>query len=141
MNNSISTLKTEPKDNKAVKISGRKDDKKTVSNDSENDITIVTKVLEFLTGSDPSDATIGSLVRFMWNPGNNSSICWIQGQIAKRVDPYKGVSKFKWETNRVTVRNLEIINCWGEEYIRKLPKTMTVDLSRKGIWALGTEVT
>ena len=94
-----------------------------------------------MTGSDPSEATIGSLVRFMWNPGNNSSICWIQGQIAKRVDPYKGVSKFKWETNRVTVRNLEIINCWGEEYIRKLPKTMTVDLSRKGILVLGTEVT
>ena len=51
------------------------------------------------------------------------------------------MSKFKWETYRVTIRNLEIINCWGEEYIRKLPKTMTVDLSRKGICALGTEVT
>ena len=53
---------TEAKDNKVVKISGRKDDKKTVSNDPENDITIVTKVLEFLTGSDPSEATLGSLV-------------------------------------------------------------------------------
>ena len=77
----------------------------------------------------------------MWNPGTNSSICWIQGLIAERVDPYKGVSKLEWETNRVTVRNLEIINYWGEEYTKTLPKTMTIDLSRKEIWALGTEVT
>ena len=62
-------------------------------------------------------------------------------KLQKRVDPYKRVRKVKWETNRVTVRNLEIINCWGEEYIKKLPKTMTVDLSRKETWALGTEVT
>ena len=82
VNDSITTLKAEPKDNNVVKFSGRKDDKKTVRNISENDVTIVTKVLEFLTGSDPSEATLGSLVRFMWNPGNNSSICWIQGQIA-----------------------------------------------------------
>ena len=39
------------------------------------------------------------------------------------------------------VKNLEIANCWGEEYTQKLPKTMTVDLSRKQTWALGTEVT
>ena len=119
---SITTLKGEPKDSNVVKISGRKNGKKTVSNNSENDVTIVTKVLEFLTDSNPSDATIGSLIRFMWNPGTNSSICWIQGEIAKRVDPYKRVRKVKWETNRVTVRNLEIINCWGEEYIKKTPE-------------------
>ena len=63
MNNSISTLRPEAKDNKVIKISGRKDEKETVSNDPE------------------------------------------------------------------------------KEYIRKLPKTMTVDLSRKGILVLGTEVT
>ena len=63
MNNSISTLRPEAKDNKVIKISGRKDEKETVSNDPE------------------------------------------------------------------------------KEYIRKLPKTMTVNLSRKGILVLGTEVT
>ena len=123
------------------KIIGRKNGKKTVSDNSENDVTKVTKVLEFLIESDPSAAIIGSLVRFMWNPGTGSSLCWVQGEVAKRVDPYKKARKEKWETNRVTVKNLEIASCWGEEYTKKLPKTMTVDLSRKQTWALGTEVT
>ena len=57
------------------------------------------------------------------------------------MDPYKKSRKAKWETNRVTVKNLEIASCWGEEYTQKLPKTMTVDLGRKQTWALGTEVT
>ena len=34
MNNSISTLRPEAKDNKVIKISGRKEEKETVSNDS-----------------------------------------------------------------------------------------------------------
>ena len=63
MNDSISTLRPEAKDNKVIKINGRKDEKETVSNDSK------------------------------------------------------------------------------KKYIRKLPKTMTVDLSRKGILVLGTEAT
>ena len=117
------------------KFIGRKNGKKTVSDNSENDVTKITKVLEFLTESDPSGATIGSLVRFMWNPGTGTSLCWVQGEVEKRVDPYKKSRKEKWDTNRVIVKNLEIANCWGEEYTQKLPKTMTVDLSRKQTWA------
>ena len=123
------------------KIIGRKNGKKTVSDNSENDVTKITKVLEFLTEAEPSSAIIGSLVRFMWNPGTGSSLCWVQGEVEKRVDPYKKSRKEKWDTNRVIVKNLEIANCWGEEYTQKLPKTMIVDLSRKQTWALGTEVT
>ena len=63
MNNSISTLRPEAKDNKVIKVDGRKNEKETGSNDSE------------------------------------------------------------------------------KEYIKKLPETMTVDLSRKGILVLGAEVT
>ena len=63
MNNSISTIRLEVKDNRIIRVNGRKNVKEAASSDSE------------------------------------------------------------------------------KEYIRKLPKTMTVDLSRKGIWALGTEVT
>ena len=123
------------------KIIGRKNGKKTVSDNSEKDVTKITKVLEFLTEAEPSTAIIGSLVRFMWNPGTGTSLCWVQGEVEKRVDPYKKSRKEKWDTNRVVVKNLEIANCWGEEYTQKLPKTMVVDLSRKQTWALGTEVT
>ena len=123
------------------KIIRRKNGKKTVSDNSENDVTKITKVVEFLHESDPSAATTGSLIRFMWNPGTGTSLCWVQGEIDKKVDPNKKSKKEKWDTNRVIVKNLEIANCWGEEYNQKLPKTMTVDLSRRQTWALGTEVT
>ena len=32
-------------------------------------------------------------------------------------------------------------DCWGEEYNKKLPKTMTIELNRKQTWALGKEAT
>ena len=77
------------------KIIGRKNGKKTVSDNSENDVTKITKVLEFLTEAEPSTATFGSLVRFMWNPGTGTSLCWVQGEVDKRVDPYKKITERK----------------------------------------------
>ena len=50
------------------KIIGRKNGKKTVSDNPENDATKVTNALEFLTEAEPSAAIKGSTVRFMWNP-------------------------------------------------------------------------
>ena len=123
------------------KILGKRNGKKTVSDNTENDVIKVTKMLEFLTEVEPKSAIIGSIVRFMWNPGTGTSLCWVQGEVETRVDPYKKARKESWNTNRVKVKNLEIANCWGEEYTKKLPKTMVVDLSRKQTWALGTEVT
>ena len=123
------------------KVIGRKNGKKTVSDNPENDATKVTKALEFLTVAEPSAATTGSTVRFMWNPQTGTSLCWIQGEVVKTVNPNKKAKKDKEETNRVIVKNLVIADCWGEEYTKKLPKTMTVDLNRRQTWALGTEVT
>ena len=123
------------------KIIGRKNGKKTVSDNPENDATKVTNALEFLTEAEPSAATEGSKVRFMWNPQTGNSLCWIQGEVIKSVNPNKKAKKEKGETNRVTVKNLVMADCWGEEYNKKLPKTMTVDLNRKQTWALGTEAT
>ena len=97
------------------KVIGRKNGKKTVSDNPENDATKVTKALEFLTVAEPSAATTGSTVRFMWNPQTGTSLCWIQGEVVKTVNPHKKAKKEKWETNRVTVKNLVIADCWGEE--------------------------
>ena len=104
------------------KIIGRKNGKKTVSDNSEKDVTKVTKVLEFLTEAEPRAADIGSTVRFMWNPGTGTSLCWVQGEVAKTVDPNKKAKKEKGETNRVTVKNLVIADCWGEEYTKNSRK-------------------
>ena len=56
------------------KILGRRNGKKTVSDNTENDVIKVTKMLEFLTEVEPKSAIIGSIVRFMWNPGTETSL-------------------------------------------------------------------
>ena len=50
------------------KIIGRKNGKKTVSDNPDNDATKVTSALKFLIEAEPSAAVKGSTVRFMWNP-------------------------------------------------------------------------
>ena len=70
----------------AFKILSKKNGKRTVSDDKGNDTIKVTKVLQFLTDVEPKKATIGTIVRFMWNPGNGTTLCWMQGEIDKRVD-------------------------------------------------------
>ena len=77
----------------------------------------------------------------MWNTGTGTSLCWLQGEVETRVDPYKKARKEAWKINRVKVKNLKIANYWGDEYTEKLPKTMVVDLSKKNAWALGAEIT
>ena len=111
------------------KIIGRKNGKKTVSDNPENDATKVTSALKFLIEPEPSAAVKGSTVRFMWNPQTGNSLCWIQGEVIDSVNPNKKAKKEKGETNRVTVKNLVMADCWGEEYNKKLPKTMTVELN------------
>ena len=113
----------------------------TVSDNSENDVIKDTTTLEFLTKAKPRAATIGSLVRFMWNPGTGTSLCWVQGKICKRIDSFKKSRKEIWDSNRVVIQNLVIIDRWGEERIEKLPKSMIVDLQQSKFWAQGTEVT
>ena len=71
------------------KILGRKNGKRTVSDNTGNDTIKVTKMSEFLTEVEPKSAIIGSIVRFMWNPGTRTSLCWVQGEVVTRVDPYK----------------------------------------------------
>ena len=102
------------------KILGRKHGKRTVSDSTGNDTIKVTKMLEFFTNMEPKNATIGSIVRFMWNPGTGTSLCWLQGEVETRVDPYKKARKEAWNTNRVKVKNLVIANYWGDEYTKKL---------------------
>ena len=67
------------------KIIGRKNGKKTVSDNSEKDVTKVTKVLEFLTEAEPRAPDVGSMVRFMWNPGTGTSLCWFKEKSQKEL--------------------------------------------------------
>ena len=113
------------------KIIGRKNGKKTVSDNPDNDATKVTSALKFLVEPEPSAASKGSTIRFMWDPKTGNSLCWIQGEISEASNPGKKAKKDKVESNKVTVKNLVLVECWGEEYNKKLPKTITIELNRK----------
>ena len=67
----------------------KRNGKRTVSDDNSNETTTVTKVLQFLTEVEPKEATIGTIVWFIWNPGNGTTLCWMQGKMCKRVDKYE----------------------------------------------------
>ena len=123
------------------KIIGRKNGKKTVSDNPDDDATKVTSALKFLVEAEPGAASRGSTIRFLWDPKTGNTLCWIQGDISEASNPSKKAKKDKVESNKVTVKNLVLVECWGEEYNKKLPKTMTIELNRKQTWALGTEAT
>ena len=57
------------------KIIGRKNGKKTVSDNPDNDATKVTNALKFLVEPEPSAAIKGSTIRFMWDPKTGNSCC------------------------------------------------------------------
>ena len=124
----------------AFKILSKKNGKRVISDDKNIETTKVTKVLQFLTNTEPRDAKIGAIVRFMSNPGNGSTLYWLQGEIDKRVDKYNRSRDKDWSTNRIRVKDLKVINYWGEDCPETLPETVVVNLKRKTTWSLGTGV-
>ena len=123
------------------KIIGKKDGKRTVSDNPDNEDTKVTSAVKFLLEADPGAVSKGTTIRFLWDPKTGDTFCWIQGDVSEASNSNKKAKKDKVESNKVTVKNLVLVECWGEEYTKKLPKTMTIELNRQQTWALGTEAT
>ena len=71
------------------KIIGRKNGKKTVSDNPDDDATKVTSALKFLVEPEPSAASRGSTIRFMWDPKTGNSLCWIQCEVSDASNPSK----------------------------------------------------
>ena len=101
----------------------------------------MTSALKFLLEADPGAVSKGTTIRFLWDPKTGDTFCWIQGDVSEASNSNKKAKKDKVESNKVTVKNLVLVECWGEEYTKKLPKTMTIELNRQQTWALGTEAT
>ena len=62
----------------------------------------------------------------------------MQGTLEKRVDKYNVAKESGFTRNRFRVKNLSIINHWGEK--GTIPETLTVNLSKNTAWSLGNEV-
>ena len=85
----------------AFKILSKKNGKRMISDDKNNETIKVTKVLQFFSNTEPKDAKLGETIRFMYNPGNGLTVYWLQGTIDKRVDKYDRSRSLKWSTNKV----------------------------------------
>ena len=121
-----------------MRILSRKDGKSMVSDDKDSEKVKLTKVLEFVPARKPEQAKLGEVVRFMHNPGNGHSAYWMQGTLDKRVDKYNVAKESNFTRNRFRVKNLSIINHWGEK--GTIPETLTVNLSKNTAWSLGNEI-
>ena len=62
----------------------------------------------------------------------------MQGEIEKRVDKYTVAKESGFTRNRFKVKNLSVINHWGD--LGTIPETLTVNLSKNTAWSLGEEV-
>ena len=117
------------------KILSKKNGKRMISDDKNNETVKVTKVLQFFSDTKPEDAKLGETIRFMHNPGNGLTVYWLQGTIDKRVDKYEASRSVKWKTNKVRVKSISVINYWGEHNPETLPETLVVNLKRNTAWS------
>ena len=111
------------------KILNTKDGKGIVTNAKDDEEIKVTKVLEFIPATKPQDAKEGATIRFMHNPGDGSSVYWLQGTLEKRMNKYEVAKKSGWTKNRFRVNSISIINHWGD--LKPLPETLTINLTKK----------
>ena len=92
-----------------MRFLSKKDGKSTVSNDKDNEKVKLTRIIEFVPARKPEQAKIGSIVRFMYNPGDGQSAYWVQGTLGPRLDKYKVAQKSSWLRNRFKATNLTVI--------------------------------
>ena len=123
------------------KIFGKKNGKRTVSDKPENGDTKVTEATKILPDEDPEAAKKGTTIRFLWNPETGNTYCWIQGEVSSTSVSEKKSKKGTIKTNKVTLKDLVLVECYGDEYIEKLPKTLKIELNPQQTWALGPEAT
>ena len=62
----------------------------------------------------------------------------MQSEIERRVDKYTVAKESGFTRNRFKVKNLSVINYWGD--LGTIPETLTVNLSKNTAWSLGSEV-
>ena len=123
------------------KVFGKKDGKRTVSDNPDNEDAKVTHAAKVLPEVDPGTVSTGTIIRFLWDPKTGNTFCWIQGEVSKASVSTKKTKKEKIVSNKVTLTNLVMVECYGEEYTKSLPETMEIELNRQQTWALGPEAT
>ena len=123
------------------KIFSKRNGKRTVIDKPENSDTKVTEASERLPNSDPEAAKKGTTIRVLWIPKTVNTYCWIQGEVTKTSVSEAKSKKGTIKTNEVTIENLILVECFGDEYCDDLPPKIKIELNPKQTWAMGPEAT
>ena len=120
-----------------IKLFNKKNGKCIVDDKPANSDTKVSETM--LSNEDPEAAKKGTTIRVLWIPKTANTYCWIQGEVTET-----SVSEVKnkngpFKTNEVTIENVTLVRCLGEEYCGTLPPKIHVELSAKQNWAMGPE--
>ena len=108
------------------------------SNDKQgNSDTKVTETM--LSNEDPEAAKEGTTIRVLWIPETANTYCWVQGVVTKTSVSEKKNKSGIIKTNEVTIEDVTLVKCLGEEYYGSLPPKIQVELSFKQNWAMGPE--
>ena len=103
--------------------------------------TKVTEASERLPNTDPEAAKKGTTIRVLWIPETANTYCWIQGEVTKTSVSEAKSEKGTIKTNEVTIENLILVECFGDEYRGELPPKIKIKLNPKQTWAMGPEAT
>ena len=109
------------------KIFSKKNGKWTVNDKPENSDTKVTEAM--LSNEDPEAAKKGTTIRVLWIPKTANTYCWIQGEVTKTSVSEVKSKKGTFKTNEVTIENVTLVKCFGDEYCGVLPPKIHVELS------------
>ena len=123
------------------KIFGKKNGKRIVSDKPENGDTKVTEATKILPDEDPEAVKKGTIIRFMWIPETGNTYCWIKGEVRSTSVSEAKSKKGTIKSNKVTLKNLVLVECYGEEYGDKLSEKLKIELNPWQTWAMGPEAT
>ena len=120
------------------RVLSKKDGQGLIPGYKGNEKVKLTKLLEVIPTRKPEQAKIGEVVRFMHYPRSSTSAYWMEGELKKRIDKYIVARESGFTRNRFMVKNLTIINRWGDPCT--IPETLTINLTKNTAWSLAEEV-
>ena len=90
-----------------MRILSRKDGKSMVSSDKDSEKAKLTRILEFVPARKPEQAKIGSVVRFMYNPGDGQLVGLANGGCSFLFRGF-GSNRFKQYYTEICYQGMEL---------------------------------
>ena len=90
-----------------------------------------------LDNTKPRAGAIGSKIKFLWSPDSKKTMCLVRGTVCKKLNSSNTSWKETRSGNMAIVKELIVLHHWGEEHLKELPESLTVDSRQNEIWVSG----